>query len=175
MAIKIMPLPAAQADEFIAPYDGIMSAVFVDADGNPIDITGGADAAPAVGSVTPASLSGYDAGTGHSKMVRVKADGSGFDFVDDSVTPPSGSITTSMLKAGCVNTSAIADKQVTAAKLADGVIPDAYTLPAASAAAIGGVKQAAYVADPAGDAPTKAEFIALRDALVAAGIMAPKA
>ena len=142
-------------------------------DGTPFKA--GSDAAPAVGSVTPASLSGYDAGTGHSKMVRVKADGSGFDFVDDSVTPPSGSITTSMLKAGCVNTSAIADKQVTAAKLADGVIPDAYTLPAASAAAIGGVKRAAYVADPAGDAPTKAEFIALRDALVAAGIMAPKA
>lgn len=156
------------------PGQNITQMAAFDADGNPVDIAGGGDA-PAAGSVTPASLSGYDADTGHSKMVRVKADGSGFDFVDDSVTPPSGSITTSMLKAGCVNTSAIADKQVTAAKLADGVIPDAYTLPAATTAAIGGVKQAAYVADPAGDAPTKAEFIALRDALVAAGIMAPKA
>lgn len=41
-----MPLPAAQAAEFIAPYDGIVSAVFVDADGNPIDLTGGGSDAP---------------------------------------------------------------------------------------------------------------------------------
>ncbi|NEG96008.1 hypothetical protein GFD17_04380 [Bifidobacterium sp. SMB2] len=116
-----------------------------------------------------------------------------------------------MLAAGAVNTAAIGDGQVTAAKLAKGVIPtvpaaptadtlsgatatgkavlkaaDAaaartaigagtpYVLPAAGTA-LGGVKRAAYVADPAGDAPTKAEFIALRDALVTAGIMAPKA
>ncbi|MCI1859759.1 MAG: hypothetical protein LKI80_16685 [Sporolactobacillus sp.] len=32
-------------------------------------------------------------------------------------------------------------------------------------------RKAAYVADPAADAPTKAEFVALRDALVAAGLM----
>lgn len=42
MVIKIMPLPAERAAEFIAPYDGIMPAVFVDQDGNPVDITGGA-------------------------------------------------------------------------------------------------------------------------------------
>ena len=34
------------------------------------------------------------------------------------------------------------------------------------------VKQATFVADPAADTPTKAEFVALRDALVTAGIMA---
>ena len=34
-----------------------------------------------------------------------------------------------------------------------------------------GITQADYVADPAGDTPTKAEFISLRDAMVTAGIM----
>lgn len=34
------------------------------------------------------------------------------------------------------------------------------------------VKQAAHVNDPAGETPTKTEFIALRDALVTAGLMA---
>lgn len=34
------------------------------------------------------------------------------------------------------------------------------------------VGKAAYVDDPAGETPTKVEFIALRDALVTAGIMA---
>ena len=33
--------------------------------------------------------------------------------------------------------------------------------------------QADYVADPAGDTPTKAEFISLRDAMVTAGVMKP--
>lgn len=59
------------------------------------------------------------------------------------------------------------DGSITAAKLAPGVIPTAATT-----SVTGLVKQAAHVADPAGEAPTKAEFIALRDALVAAGQMA---
>ena len=46
-----------------------------------------------------------------------------------------------------------------------------YTLPAATTAALGGVKQCTNVAKAA-DAPTKAEFDALIDALIAAGIMA---
>ena len=50
-------------------------------------------------------------------------------------------------------------------------IPSAYTLPAASASELGGVKQVDYVADPAGETPTKAEFISLRDAMVTAGVM----
>ena len=37
----------------------------------------------------------------------------------------------------------------------------------------GDITQADYVSDPAGDTPTKAEFISLRDAMVTAGIMKP--
>lgn len=36
----------------------------------------------------------------------------------------------------------------------------------------GELTQADYVADPAGETPTKAEYIALRDAMVASGLMA---
>ena len=61
----------------------------------------------------------------------------------------------------------IAAGTINADKLAPGVIPTAATTSMA-----GLVKQATHVADPAGEAPTKAEFIALRDALVAAGQMA---
>ena len=46
-----------------------------------------------------------------------------------------------------------------------------YTLPAASASEIGGVKKAEAVAYAAGDAPTAAEFAALIDALVASGAL----
>lgn len=73
-----------------------------------------------------------------------------------------------------VITASVKAKGVTAGMLADGVIPAPYILPAAGSA-LGGVKRAAYVADPAGDTVTKAEFIALRDALVASGAMAAKA
>lgn len=37
----------------------------------------------------------------------------------------------------------------------------------------GEATQADYVADPAGETPTKAEFISLRDAMVTAGVMKP--
>ena len=104
--------------------------------------------------VTPAGLSGYDAGTGHGKLVQVKADGSGFDFVG-APAPADGSVTNAMLAGG-----------ITADKLAKGVLPAAYTLPAATTAALGGVKRAAAVAtvasadaaSAAADAPTKAEY-----------------
>lgn len=66
-----------------------------------------------------------------------------------------------------VTTNKIADKAVTAAKIADNVLPTNATT-----AKAGLVKQATHVADPAGDTPTKAEFIALRDALITAGQMA---
>lgn len=49
-----------------------------------------------------------------------------------------------------------------------------YTLPAASKTTLGGVKQAALVAEAAGENVTKAEFKALLDALKAAGQMASK-
>lgn len=115
-----------------------VEAVFVDADGNPIDITGGGSDAPTTipqGALVP---------------------GAGINLVRDQ---DSGVITAS-----------VKDKGVTAGMIADGVIPVAAT-----AAAAGVVKQATYVADPAGDTVAKAEFVKLRDALVAAGIMAPKA
>lgn len=117
-----------------------VEAVFVDADGNPIDITGGGGDAPTTipqGALVP---------------------GAGINLVRGE----NGAITVD-----------IEDKGVTAGMLADGVIPAPYVLPAAGTD-LGGVKRAAYVADPAGDTVTKAEFIALRDALVAAGVMAPK-
>lgn len=47
-----------------------------------------------------------------------------------------------------------------------------YTLPGANKTTLGGVKQAALVAEAAGENVTKAEFKALLDALKAAGIMA---
>lgn len=50
--------------------------------------------------------------------------------------------------------------------------PEAYTLPAATADALGGVKKGAAVADAASTAPTAAEFKALLDSLRAAGIIA---
>lgn len=189
-----------------------------DADGNPVDVTGGGTTSGvADGAVMPKALSGYDAGTSHGKLVKVKADGSGFDFVDDNATPAAGSVTTAMLADGAVTSEKVAAGVIPAAPTADTLsgatdtgkavlkakdaatartaigagtsnftgsyndltnkpaIPAAYTLPAATVNTRGGVKQAAYVPDPAGDAPTKAEYTALRDALVTAGLMAPKA
>lgn len=46
-----------------------------------------------------------------------------------------------------------------------------YTLPAATTGALGGVRKSAAVAKAAADTVTQAEFNALIDALVAAGIM----
>lgn len=49
------------------------------------------------------------------------------------------------------------------------------TIPAATTTSEGLVKMAANVAEAEGEAPTAAEFNALLDALIAAGIMAPPA
>lgn len=84
-----------------------------------------------------------------------------FDTLGNPVDPPTS------LADGSVTTAKLADNAVTATKIASGVLPTNATK-----AKAGLVKQAAYVADPAGETPTKAEFIALRDALVAAGQMA---
>ena len=94
----------------------------------------------------------------------------GGDVADNSVTTAKladNSVTTAKLADKSVTTAKLADKSVTAAKIADNVLPTNATT-----AKAGLVKQAARVADPAGDTPTKAEFIALRNALVAAGMMA---
>lgn len=68
---------------------------------------------------------------------------------------------------GSVTTAKLAENAVTATKIANGVLPTNATKGKA-----GLVKQVARVNDPAGETPTKAEFIALRDALVTSGLMA---
>lgn len=104
-----------------------------------------------------------------------------FDASGNPVNPPTsladGSVTTAKLannavtsakiQDGSITGSDLADNTVTADKIASGVLPTNATKEKA-----GLVKQAAHVNDPIGETPTKAEFIALRDALVAAGQMA---
>lgn len=124
----------------------------------------------------------------------------GGDVADSSVTTAklaNNAVTEPKIASNAVTTAKIADDAVTADKIADGVIPTVpgkattsadglmskedkaklnglnnYTLPAATTGALGGVKQVAKVADPAGETPTKQEYIALRDAMINAGMMA---
>lgn len=104
-----------------------------------------------------------------------------FDASGNPVDPPTsladGSVTNAKLADDAVTSSKILDGSirgadlagsiVTATKIASGVLPTNATKENA-----GLVKQAAHINDPAGETPTKVEFIALRDALVAAGQMA---
>lgn len=76
-------------------------------------------------------------------------------------------VTSAKIQDGSITGTDLANNTVTASKIASGVLPTNATKEKA-----GLVKQAAHVKDPVGETPTKAEFIALRNALVTAGQMA---
>lgn len=165
----------------------VIETQFVDDKGKPIDLNGGSST-PSAGSVTPASLGGYSAAAGRGKVVQVKADGSGFDFVAPVTAPTADTL------AGATDTgkSLLKATDAAAARKAIGAgtssfsgsyddltnkpaIPAVYTLPAATAAALGGVKQGAAVPDLATDANTataNAKINALLAQLRAAGVIA---
>lgn len=91
-------------------------------------------------------------------------------IVDGSVTNvklANNAVTSDKIKDGSIIGTDLANNTVTATKIASGVLPTNATKEKA-----GLVKQAAHVSDPAGETPTKADFIALRNALVTAGQMA---
>lgn len=91
-------------------------------------------------------------------------------LADASVTTAklaNNAVTSAKIQDGSITGADLANNIVTADKIASGVLPTNATKEKA-----GLVKQAAHVNDPAGETPTKDEFIKLRDALVTAGQMA---
>lgn len=92
-------------------------------------------------------------------------------FVDDSGNPTDAPGGSAEVADGSVTTAKLADGAVTAAKIASGVIPAAYVLPAASSAALGGVKQGSAISDLSA-APTQTDFNNLLAVLRATGLIA---
>ncbi len=92
-------------------------------------------------------------------------------FVDDSGKPTDATGGSAEVEDGSITTDKLADDAVTAAKIAPGVIPTAYVLPAASSAALGGVKQGSAISDLSA-APTQADFNNLLAVLRATGLIA---
>lgn len=95
------------------------------------------------------------------------------DYLVDSVVALQSAVVDQTFSGNATTTEAGLMSATDKAKL-DAIEAEAnkYVLPAATDAALGGVKQAAVVADAAGAAPTAAEFKALLDSLRAAGIIA---
>ncbi len=98
---------------------------------------------------------------------EIQGGGAGAEIAD-------GSVTHAKLAANAVEADNIKDGTISAAKMASGVIPEAYVLPAATASELGGVKQAAAVSDPDSDeaAAVSTSLKALTASLRAAGILA---
>lgn len=92
-------------------------------------------------------------------------------FVDDSGKPTDAPGGSAEVEDGSITTDKLANGAVTAAKIASGVIPSAYVLPAASSAALGGVKQGSAISDLSA-APTQTDFNNLLTVLRATGLIA---